>query len=182
MKKPIKAIPTTYRGITFRSKLETSWAKFFDKIGMNWAYEEEGYELPDGTWYLPDFWLPNCKTFFEVKGLLNDTDMNKMKQLAECVAPKGIFVAIGSSPIPNSLGLVYPIPFHCMDEIDLEDGEGFVSDKDLVEIAICAKCHKPYIIWLNQGWSCRNCGYYEGDSTWESLVIRETQSPKFIDY
>jgi hypothetical protein len=25
---------------------------------VKWEYEPEGFELSDGTWYLPDFWLP----------------------------------------------------------------------------------------------------------------------------
>ena len=54
----IHPIPTTYRGVTFRSRLEARWAVFFDALGIEWHYEHEGYQLPSG-WYLPDFWLPS---------------------------------------------------------------------------------------------------------------------------
>lgn len=108
--KKIKAIPTTYANTNFRSKLEAEWAKYFDSINMDWAYEVEGYELPDGTWYLPDFWLPNCKTFFEVKGIIGEIDINKVCQLAEGVVHKGIMVVIGGVKIPESIGLVFPFP------------------------------------------------------------------------
>ena len=39
---------------------------FFDICRVSWCYEQEGYDL-NGVWYLPDFWLPDGKCFFEVK-------------------------------------------------------------------------------------------------------------------
>jgi hypothetical protein len=63
----VKAIETTYKGCRFRSRLEARWAVFFDKEGIRWVYEPEGYLLDDGTRYLPDFWLPDVKMFAEVK-------------------------------------------------------------------------------------------------------------------
>lgn len=173
MEKTIKAIPTIYNDISFRSKLEASWAKYFDSIDMNWQYEVEGYEFIDGARYLPDFWMPECRTFFEVKGPLHEKDMNKMRRLAEAVAPKGIMVAIGSADIPDSLGLVYPIPFPYTDEYEIENGHGILYNQDYVDIAICNRCKKPYIIFKYQGWTCRNCGFYDGDNTWERLLLYE---------
>lgn len=51
----VKAIQTRYKGYNFRSRLEARWAVFFDALGVEWEYEPEGFELPDGTRYLPDF-------------------------------------------------------------------------------------------------------------------------------
>lgn len=53
----IAAIPTKYSGVLFRSRLEARWAVFFDALGIKWQYEAEGYQLKDGTRYLPDFRL-----------------------------------------------------------------------------------------------------------------------------
>lgn len=61
-----QAIETVYRSYRFRSRLEARWAVFFDRIGTNWVYEHEGYELPSGR-YLPDFFFPESKFFVEVK-------------------------------------------------------------------------------------------------------------------
>jgi hypothetical protein len=65
----MKAIETRYKGYRFRSRLEARWAIFFDTCGIRWEYESEGFELDDGTWYLPDFWLPKFHggIFAEVK-------------------------------------------------------------------------------------------------------------------
>jgi len=64
----IKAIQTQYKGCNFRSRLEARWAVFFDALGVEWDYEPEGFELPDGTRYLPDFWLPKYRVWIEIKG------------------------------------------------------------------------------------------------------------------
>lgn len=64
----IKPIETLYKGYRFRSRLEARWAVFFDALGIPWEYEKEGYQLSDGSLYLPDFWLPNQKIWVEIKG------------------------------------------------------------------------------------------------------------------
>jgi hypothetical protein len=65
----MKAIETRYRGFRFRSRLEARWAVFFDRLGIRWAYEPQGY-LVNGRPYLPDFelFLPDDQVVFaEVK-------------------------------------------------------------------------------------------------------------------
>jgi len=72
MEREIKAIETEYAGYKFRSRTEARWAVFFDTIGFKWQYEEEGYELSNGRWYLPDFKviMPNQEIYYcEVKPL-----------------------------------------------------------------------------------------------------------------
>jgi len=65
----IKAIETLYKGYRFRSRLEARYAVFFDRLGIEWEYEFEGFVLPNGQLYLPDFFLPtfNGSMFVEVK-------------------------------------------------------------------------------------------------------------------
>ena len=62
----IKAIPTKYRGISYRSRLEARWAVFFDEIGIKYHYELEGFDL-GYVWYLPDFFLPERNAWVEIK-------------------------------------------------------------------------------------------------------------------
>lgn len=78
----IKAIETRYAGCHFRSRLEARWAVFFDSLGITWEYEPQGFELPSGR-YLPDFWLPELSTWYEVKGTEpNDIECRLMFELA----------------------------------------------------------------------------------------------------
>ncbi len=46
----IAAIPTTYRHVRFRSRLEARWAAFFDLIELRWEYEPIDY-----AGWIPDF-------------------------------------------------------------------------------------------------------------------------------
>lgn len=62
----IQAIPTTYRGVTYRSRLEARWAVLFHALGLRYEYELQGYNTTAG-YYLPDFWLPEWRMFAEVK-------------------------------------------------------------------------------------------------------------------
>lgn len=63
-------IPTTYRGIKFRSKLEARWAVFLDhcKIVSAWKYEPTIINGP-GFSYTPDFLIAiqSFSWFLEVK-------------------------------------------------------------------------------------------------------------------
>lgn len=64
----VRPIETRYAGHRFRSRLEARWAVFFDAMGIPWQYEVEGFTLSDRRKYLPDFLLPECGTWVEVKG------------------------------------------------------------------------------------------------------------------
>lgn len=67
----IKPIETRYKGYRFRSRLEARWAIFFDALGLRWEYEKEGFFLPSGKRYLPDFYISGLG-FFEIKPLPDD--------------------------------------------------------------------------------------------------------------
>lgn len=67
----IRAIPTRYDGVLYRSRLEARYAVFFDTLrkgGLNamFAYEPQGFDV-DGTPYLPDFLLAGQSLIAEVK-------------------------------------------------------------------------------------------------------------------
>ena len=65
----MKAIETKYMGCHFRSRLEARWAVFFDTLNIKWIYEPEGY-FHNEVCYLPDFYIPHIKGFYEVKGFM----------------------------------------------------------------------------------------------------------------
>jgi hypothetical protein len=86
-----KAIATQYAGYRMRSRLEARWAVFFDRLGIRWEYEPEGYWL-SGRPYLPDFklMLPGDRiVFVEVKHSENDehegAHVDLCRQLARAV-------------------------------------------------------------------------------------------------
>ena len=93
MEQKIQAIETEYNGYRFRSRLEARWAVFFDALGVDYEYEPEGYELPDGRRYLPDFRLKCYGTrgdigenpfdlYIEVKGRMTEEEAEKIRMFA----------------------------------------------------------------------------------------------------
>lgn len=94
MENRIKAIETYYNGYRFRSRLEARWAVFFDTLGVSYEYEPQGFKLPNGMCYLPDFKVkcygkrglchPDTAfdLFVEVKGVLSAGDVEKITQMS----------------------------------------------------------------------------------------------------
>lgn len=76
----IAALPTKYRGIQFRSKLEARWAVFFDALGIKWEYEPQGFSTSEGN-YLPDFFLEGIG-WAEIKSTL-PSDESVIKKLED---------------------------------------------------------------------------------------------------
>lgn len=76
----IKPIDTEFDGYKFRSRLEARWAVFFKEIGLVFQYELEGFKLPSGKQYLPDFYLPSLDLWVEIKPnkeAVTDYDLNR---------------------------------------------------------------------------------------------------------
>lgn len=75
----MRGIPTTYKGIDFRSRLEAKWATFFDLLGWKWEYEP--FDL---NGWIPDFILigKNQTTLVEVKPY---TRLDEFKECREKV-------------------------------------------------------------------------------------------------
>lgn len=94
MNKKVKnATPTIYKGIKYRSKLEVSFAKFFEKEKIKAEYEPfkltllpsfryNGESIRAIT-YKPDFIIDYCgrKFIIEVKGFPNDAYKIKKKYI-----------------------------------------------------------------------------------------------------
>ena len=104
---PIRSIPTKYKGVIFRSRLEATWASYFDFIGAAWAYEPEAYTFGRSASYLPDFYLPETNTWFECKGpispgLSKAALFCKLTQQTLVVGfLRGQFLVIGDAGIEN---------------------------------------------------------------------------------
>lgn len=144
-------IETTYNGFRFRSRAEARWAVFFDAAGIRYQYEPEGVKLSDGTLYLPDFFLPDCKTWFEVKGVLNDIDKHKVEQL------------IVDSKMPVVVGYA-DLTFTGCDNWSYEDDPHFtMTDKSTSLLCCCEKCKKYWFMGTAGIYTCLNCGAYDGD-------------------
>ena len=83
----IKGRNNLYKGITFRSLLESRFAKILDSEEIEWKYEFCRIPWVDSAGfartYTPDFFLPAFGLYVEIKGYLGSKDQEKMKCVYE---------------------------------------------------------------------------------------------------
>lgn len=158
----MKAIETFYKGFRFRSRLEARWAILFDTIGIPWIYEPEGFVLNNGAMYLPDFYLPDCKQFFEVKGIMTFKDMFKMKAFVD---EANVCLTVGYDDFTfETSSLIY----NSKADIMIWD---FPECKQGSFLAKCQKCSKYYFIGDTGSYECPCCHYYDGNATFTTVAI-----------
>jgi hypothetical protein len=123
----IKAIPTIYNGIAFRSRLEAKWARFFDLAGWRWEYEP--FDL--GGW-IPDFVLVGeHPTLVEVKPIIWNGDptiqANNEPGLEKAWDESREVLILGANWPPNErLGrLDFSIPFGVLRNPTATTRDGF---------------------------------------------------------
>lgn len=172
----MKPIPTRYRGVTFRSRLEASYAKHFDDRQLPWMYEPEGFELSDGTRYLPDFWLPTVRAWGEVKGPHGER-LDKLERFsADLWAESG---ATDAYDIRSPMVLKFNPPKPPDDLFPWWTVSGPINvignGAGSTVFTYCPECDKSTIIALWQPW-CRNCGtsYNDPEAVWSSGELRRS--------
>lgn len=97
----LKALPTVYGGISYRSRIEARWAVFFDTLRIPHEYEREGFDLGDGVCYLPDFWLPKHNFWIEIKGADPDEDACEKAHRLAVASGFDVFVFFGGITLPT---------------------------------------------------------------------------------
>jgi hypothetical protein len=109
----IPPIETHFDGYLFRSRTEARWAVFFKAASIRYEYEKEGYALPSG-WYLPDFWLPDFKLWFEVKGEAPTAlESRLLSELCLATGREGLLAISAPTPAPQMLHFLVPRPDDC---------------------------------------------------------------------
>ena len=93
-------IPTLYRGIQYRSRLEARWAAFFEGLGWQTTYEPF-----DGDGYIPDFLVHTTEPFLtEIKPATTEADYRtRWPKINDGLIdhwPSGVFVG-GVTPLPT---------------------------------------------------------------------------------
>lgn len=154
----IKAIPTQYGGVQFRSRLEAKWASMFDRAGWRWSYEPEDF---DG--YIPDFalWF-RTPILVEVKPLRwdeSDEDAAILDAARTKIAGSGIkgeVIALGTRILTEHgahprLGMLMEIDAHT-DEVT-PWGWAFAFR--------CEHCGDPSFASEDNSWHCRRKGCYD---------------------
>lgn len=152
----IKAIQTRYKGHHFRSRLEARWAVLLDSLGVPWEYEREGYVLPDGTQYLPDFWLPNEGIYLEIKGKdVTHTDQKKAAHLARG-QQTDVVIAVGmpGECLIHVYRPYFEIPaeqWRAMTSLELPPGVWFDFESHVRRPSLGTAIHWQIAEWITSG-------------------------------
>lgn len=148
----IAAIPTTYKGVRFRSRLEAKWAVFFDLVQWPWTYEPF-----DMNGWIPDFALHFYKpVLVEVKPYVQTADYYALAESLETYAPDLELLVLGASLITGqfqnapAVGVI---------------GEPMEKARlwSPALLDLCAKCFQVSMISEGGSFTCRKSGCYDGD-------------------
>lgn len=163
----VKSIPTTYRDVEYRSRLEAKWAAFFDQLGWQHTYEPF-----DGDGYLPDFLIHGDRPMLvEVKPAVSDADyraaIHKVTAGLTGHWSRDVLL-LGADPLPMlaSAPFVDYLSAGLLGENLHDDAlaDGMQPDWywDVGKWCICRECHQINVFHSVQQWIGRPCGHYDG--------------------
>jgi G:T-mismatch repair DNA endonuclease (very short patch repair protein) len=87
-----KYLRREYKGHNFRSSYELRLAQAFDARGIRWEYEPTRFDLGDSS-YIPDFYLPDLKVYWEAKGYFWPKSIEKVRRFRLLNPDKPLIVA-----------------------------------------------------------------------------------------
>lgn len=148
-------IPTLYRGVRMRSRLEARWARFFDALGWGWQYEPL-----DLAGYIPDFvlrldagpLLVEVKPAVELSALDEHRDKIQRSGWAHeaLIVGADLFEIDHVHPVLGQLGEREPGPD---DELEWSWGAA--------RLFRCLSCGQVSLLAESGSWRCRVCGAAE---------------------
>lgn len=86
--RPLQAIPTLYKGIQLKSRMEAQVALLLDTLGWKWQYEPFSIMLPNGTAYTPDFLIEGHRFIIECRGYESDKGERQIDGFAGLVTAR----------------------------------------------------------------------------------------------
>lgn len=157
---PLRAVPTTYSEVNFRSRLEARWALTFDLLDWPWEYEPP-METPG---WLPDFALKfQTPVLVEIKPCLTISELRREAEKIRFGGGKREVLMLGASPaiVINEPG--YGIMGdECFGALltgwdDLPDFRAYDVEDAALAFA-CSACKRPSFLAATQSYHCRVCG------------------------
>lgn len=140
------SIPTTYKGIKMKSKLEKKVALFLDYLKIKWSYEPKLFILKNGEFYKPDFYLPEHKQWIEVKGFVEEHQFEILRLLAEETKEEVIMI---------SGNKIFMFHHHYKELLD--------KPEDGLQLGFCDNCKTHFLCTYYGSFHCGKCGTHNGD-------------------
>lgn len=147
----IPAIPTVYKGIRFRSRLEARWAYIFDRFGWKWEYEP--FDLQG---YIPDFMVGFLSpTLFEIKPGTTIEELEAAGEKALNSGFDGPITILGATKALSEADFTPIVGVQWVPEIEAYDG---------VCLFRCNVCGKASLNHDSQSFACQVSGCYDGSN------------------
>ena len=154
-------IPTEYNALRFRSRLEATWARFFDAMEWPWKYEPFDYEG-----YIPDFVLlmPHGNILVEVKPELSLTDLRRhTSPIDRSPWEKEALVLGVGLVIDPDVGYPGALGLHGHFDYWHHDGSPRQRAWERADLHRCACCHHASFHSVYGSYHCRWRGCHDGD-------------------
>ena len=168
----MKAIPTVFGGVEYRSRLEARWGAFFTLLGWDHLYEP--LDL-DG--WAPDFMIRGAAgvTLIEVKPEINVDTMRAFRMAAP---PSSRSILVGAAPTITEWQTTIGVGWGdgVVGYMSHEDDPEPTSVGHLEDILVgrcgggaggCGLGMCP----ADGAWSCWRCNAYDGNPAWDDGVI-----------
>jgi hypothetical protein len=162
----IKAKPTVYRGIQFRSRLEARWASFFDRL--DWRYVYEPFDC--------DGWIPDFLLHLDTALLVEVKPAGSLRELRDHTKK------IDASNASHEVLLVGALPLMCSQSWS-DSALGLLREGRNWSEAVIFDCdgrggRKHVFGFCHSEWSfrCRVCGAGDGDHHMSYPSIEPVQS------
>jgi hypothetical protein len=158
-----RGIPTVYRGVQFRSRIEARWAAFFDKL--KWDWECEPIDL---SGYIPDFVLAfsYAPLLVEVKNAIDvPAELEQHK-------PKIVLSSWEHEAVIVGARIGFPSPGEALCGLfgERHRGPGFLEWAwDDARLFRCVACRGVSVHPANGSWRCRRCGTDDGNRNVDTL-------------
>jgi hypothetical protein len=156
-----KAIPTVYKGIEFRSRLEAKWAIMFDLFSWSWEYEPI-----DLNGYIPDFHIDfgRDRFFVEIKPHMTKSALMPALDKANAAlgddADEGILVLGGTIGSYGTYFNAETYVWH-LTAVMMQEGGWGVDD---VYLAVCPSCMTIVPLTWDGIWNFPCCPVPDGDN------------------
>jgi hypothetical protein len=163
-------IPTMYRGVRFRSRLEATWACFFDQVGWPWKYEP--IDL-DG--YIPDFILPfqapepYGPVLVEIKPETRLDDLRRHTSKLQASGWKGEMLLLGAGPLGEAWCDLYTELGLLTEDIGWDYWDSAVLHE-------CGKCKRPSFHHQMGSYACRVNGCHDGRAYHKPLDLSRARA------
>ena len=161
------SLPTTYKGINMRSKMEARTAYILDQLELDWKYEPKSFMLKNGMSYIPDFYIPELDTWVEVKGVMEEKDKKQIEQFNE--EEHEILLLMEDK--------AYFYEATRFDNDDEDDTAYMVGEKQEIQLGHCSRCDSYFFCGTLGSFHCRQCGFHNGDHDFHGLPGLHNDSP-----